>query len=975
MSDSTNDSRSDWQLLLSVLKSVEALFLKWEESQLLTREESKKILEDFPRLAESYARNAENGVPFQAREGFLPLQLNETVDVNGFRIGIYTTRFLKYLLSNGIISLSKYHALRADLNSRMKVVERNLLKNGILRSDLESQCIGNQMTSERANLEGEHKDAAADEQPPANANAKLHPAIPDQPPKLRRNIMQIVLDPRSIQCLLGLGGALMVVGLVILLWLNNYFTPSVLAVLLAASNIAMLSGGLATIRFSRYQLAGKALTLLSCLVMPLNLWYLHANNLVTLDGHLWMCAVVISGLYGLAAIILKDELFVYVFSAGVAMTGLLMISDLPPSPQKFWEIASPATLLIVLGLIGIHLERVFKAREGAFSRDRFGMAFFWSGHIQLASGLLLILGAQIAGHWLYPFGFKSIFASLQATPSPICGELRWLALTLVFAGTYAYAYSDLVVRKRGVFLHIAALMLLWCEILVVQFLNLKIGVDAIIAVLAVTSLLSHVAQFSLPEKNQFTRSLPSFGLLLGILPVLIGIVVFFDHFGIHAVWADEVPRWSFVGSMLLTAIASRVGAHQCRKTSQPLMMGYFFATAAATMVAAVAALAAMGLSSWQSHAPIVMLIPIAYLIASRLYAEQSPSRPLLWAAHGAAGLMLVSSLASSYQSLTAPLMNRLGHLSLTLFFTEVAVFYGLATYFRRQAWCVYLAALTACAAFWQLLAYCGLGTQGYILAFAVTGLLMLVIYRLSLLEKTGAAPLSEALFQSANAVLTLAFVSSTFFGLSRFASHSGVEIDWKFAGFCFSMLAISVVSFLITRHAAGRSWYSVTTIAQGAVTLLAVHRLIDLSPLQQVELFSVLSGLILLIVGHVGWFKEQDEQSDMVSMSLLFGSLLASIPLAIATLVDRSRGTFLPLNELGFLAISIALLATGVMFQLKSTTVVGTGMTDAVFRDTDPLCALESAEYRRSGNHDWWRNYLQLWPGTCSLPRSSADAA
>lgn len=145
------------------------------------------------------------------------------------------------------------------------------------------------------------------------------------------------------------------------------------------------------------------------------------------------------------------------------------------------------------------------------------------------------------------------------------------------------------------------------------------------------------------------------------------------------------------------------------------------------------------------------------------------------------------------------------------------------------------------------------------------------------------------------------------------------------------MLSISGVSLLITRHPAGRNWYSVTTIAQGIVMLLAVHRLIDLSPGQQLELFSVVSGLILLTIGHLGWFKEQDEQSDLVSMSLLFGSLLASLPLAIATLVDRSRGEFLPLNELGFLAISIALLATGVMFQLKSTTVAGTGMTMLYF--------------------------------------------
>ncbi|MFO1002081.1 MAG: hypothetical protein U0936_17235 [Planctomycetaceae bacterium] len=74
---------------------------------------------------------------------------------------------------------------------------------------------------------------------------------------------------------------------------------------------------------------------------------------------------------------------------------------------------------------------------------------------------------------------------------------------------------------------------------------------------------------------------------------------------------------------------------------------------------------------------------------------------------------------------------------------------------------------------------------------------------------------------------------------------------------------------IITRHPSGRNWYTVTTIAQGAVTLLAIHRLIDLSPWQQIELFSVLAGLILLTVGHLGWFKEQDQQSDLVSTSLL----------------------------------------------------------------------------------------------------------
>ncbi len=58
---------------------------------------------------------------------------------------------------------------------------------------------------------------------------------------------------------------------------------------------------------------------------------------------------------------------------------------------------------MVLGLIGLHLKRAFAEGEGPFTRRRFGMACFWSGQALLASGLLLLLGGQLAG-WLHgPF--------------------------------------------------------------------------------------------------------------------------------------------------------------------------------------------------------------------------------------------------------------------------------------------------------------------------------------------------------------------------------------------------------------------------------------------------------------------------------------------------------------------------------------------------------------------------------------------
>ncbi len=922
------DSEQQWAALLDAVRTAQTCCQQWMDRGKLTRAQGEEILADLQAQYGVYSQDASVSAAFPKVPGFLPRQINETPGIRGYRAGRYANELLDDLRTRGKIALSQFHALKADSDERLMAVRRRLQQDGISEASLVAQCSPpGQVAARRV-------------RPPVTADVVSAPTAPVAPaatPAPRRSLLEIILDPRSIQCLLGLGGALMVVGLVILLWLNNYFTPPVLAGILAFTNVLLLAAGLATIRYTRYQMAGKALSLLSCFVMPLNLWYCHANDLITIDGHLWLCAVMISALYAVAAVILRDELFVYVFSAGVAMTGLLFLADMEPSPQKFWEIASPATMLVVLGLIGIHLERAFVVGDGPFTRQKFGMAFFWSGHVQLAGGLILLLAAEVAGDWLYPFWFKPVYDAWGATPSPVCDRLQWLALVLVLAGTYAYVYSDLAVRKRGIFIHIAAFTVLWAEVLIVQILNLKLGVDAIIAILAVTSLLSHLTRHLLGKDNPYTRSLPVFGLLLGLLPVLMGLVVYLDHFGLQAVWHDEPPRWAFVGAMLLTAVACRVGAHLYRHASQILITWYFFATGAATMIAAVAALSALGLNRWQSHAPIMMLIPIAYLVAAKFYGERSAAKPLLWVAHAAAAVMLISSLASAFEAFGGGPGDRTLHLSLALFFAEAAAFYGLATYFRRQPWCVYLSSFMASAAFWQVLTYFALGTQAYILVFAVIGLGMLIAYRMSLLEQTAAAPLAEALFQSANGVLSLSFISSVMYGLSRIASEEmsaeggEVVIHWEFAGFCMVMLGISALAILITQHPAGRRWYVVTTVGQAIVLLLAIHKLIDLNPWQQVELLAVMIGLILLGSGHYGWYKEQDQQSDLVSMSLLFGAILASVPLAIATWIDRGHNVFYPVNEFGFLFISVALLATGILFQLKSTTMVGSAMTSLYF--------------------------------------------
>jgi len=287
-------------------------------------------------------------------------------------MGADTLRYLAYV-SNEItgaaamqLTLTQAHACTADVRGHLLAL-RAELERGRLNAD--------QLAAERLSRLRDMKNHAApvesgDEISTAPAVVES-PIFAARPPPLpisvhpkatpRRSILEILLDPRSIQWLLASGGVLLVVGLVI--WLASlgvFKNTLVVATCLGAGTLVLLAGGCATVRLTRYQLAGRALALLACLVMPLNLWFYHANGLVTLEGHLWLAALVCCALYAAAAAILEDPVFVYVLMAGVAMTGCLILADM----HKLMQVAAPATLLVSLGLIALHAERAFAEGDG-----------------------------------------------------------------------------------------------------------------------------------------------------------------------------------------------------------------------------------------------------------------------------------------------------------------------------------------------------------------------------------------------------------------------------------------------------------------------------------------------------------------------------------------------------------------------------------------------------------------------------------
>jgi hypothetical protein len=759
--------------------------------------------------------------------------------------------------------------------------------------------------------------------------AELAEPVPAPRTVSRRNLLEILLDPRSIQWLLASGGALLVLGLIIWLAAEGIFENKlVVATLLGVANFALLTGGWAVIRLTRHELAGRALTLLACLVMPLNLWFYNAQGLITLQegGHLWVPALVCCVLYAVSARVLRDPTFVYVLVGGVTMTGLLLLAD--RTLDKFWEITAPATLLLGLALVCIHTERVFPEGDGPFSRKRFGLAFFWSGQVLLGTGLLFLFGAQLFGGWLFEL-VEPYFKQLQLEQPLIVTDptARLLALALTLAGTYAYVYSAFVVRRAGAYLPAAVITLLWAEVQALHFVSWPLPlVEVIILSLAVTALAVNLTLAALARKDSPLQGVgPALGLALCVLPVVLGIVLHVRATAqvVPAAWRYPLT-WSYVGAMLLTAISCRVGAHVFRHEKPALSFTYFFGTAAATMVGAAGLLVVLtSATRWEGQAPLLMLIPLAYLVASRLYRGHTAERPMLWVAHAATLVMLMSSIGASVRGFGFIHGDSL-NLALAVFCAEAALFYGLEAAWNRHEISIYLSTAMACAAVWQLLKYQSFPDEYYTVAFAVVGLLLLIAYRFAVLESFQQPQLARATFQCGNALLSLAFVAGALMVLSDLATqHADKNL---LIPLLFELMALSLVSVFLVKHEAWRRWYVATTVANVALVVLVLAILTELTRGQKLEIVSLTVGALLLGIGHVGWYREQERHNDLVSVSLFLGSLLVAAAFTVALVYCRAMetfGTFHTLNEMGMLAFGLLLLATGNMFRIRSTTLMG----------------------------------------------------
>ena len=515
-----------------------------------------------------------------------------------------------------------------------------------------------------------------------------------------KEMMSAMLDPRSIHWMLMLGGGLMVLGIII--WFTSigvFSDPHILGVVLTIGSLVIHLVGCLIILKTNYKLAGQALTFLSCFLVPLNLWFFHAHGVVTFDS-LWMGGLVCCLLYVSTVVVLRDPLFLYAVEGGITLTSVLFLANLGLAADTTYLCG----LLLALGFVSIHCERAFPADDSHFNRRRFGLPLFWYGHAQIGVALLLLLGTQTMGWLLDPV---NTLLDINWNGNLLINS-TWIAGTMWLVAAYIYLYSDFVVRRVGVYVYLAALSVL---LAVISLVGINMQAEGVMMVLALASVIINVGYYaSQSNDDRLLRSLAPLGLILSVPPIMLGALVHVratSEFASELNWSYD-SGWMFVIALAVVAFCNRVSAHVFRNTNTVASWNYLYLSAGAVVVGAAGLLRASGIVDWTLQLPLLMLIPIAYLIAARLWRGRWPAQPLGAVAHTATAVLLfhviVGVLTQSGQFIVSASASN-ENLLVGLALLEAAVFYGLAAAYGRKGGNIVLASIWSCGAVWQFMCF------------------------------------------------------------------------------------------------------------------------------------------------------------------------------------------------------------------------------------------------------------------------------
>lgn len=729
-----------------------------------------------------------------------------------------------------------------------------------------------------------------------------------------RRMLEALLDPWAIRWLLTLGGALSVVGLVVWAYSKGMFDePWQQAAAFGAGTLALFAAGWWLTLRTRHKTAGIAVTFLAAVVAPLNLWFYDHQKLLTVDDNLWAAGVVCCGLYAATLFALRRPIFLYAFQIGVTLTVLLLLGH-------FGEVGVTglSATLAVLGALAVHLERAFPP-GGVLDRKQYGPPLLWTGLTQFAVALVALATGQAFAWSHLPVGSVSWFIDpSRLAVAPYTATALWLA------GAYVACYLALIPRLAGGWTVLAAAgCFLMAETTVLIGANAT--AEGAVMALTLTSAVACVAVSRLPERAGVPRKAALVAsVVLSGLPVFFGYLLLargtmpsFREFG----WARPIDAayalaMTLVATCLAASAVSLRGHHRANVALR-------FLTAGGVLLAAAGAVRLVEGLPWSVRAALLTFIPLAYAVEGMLRKDETDVA-ISQTAFGLFGASMFLAVCHQGLSLFIPEQGKIATLGVAAVALEVAAFLLMsATRCERRAKRRAAAGLSLLAAgavamtAWQGLAYAGRFEAWHVTTFMAAALVPLAISRCC-----RSTPASRPFFACGTALLLATAAVTDLRGLGLAVSDG---LAWRHFNEVALVVLGSVAAAALTSNRGWRRGFLAAAGVSAAVAMLLLSALAELTSWQRLEALCVTAGTLLLVAGHVARFREPNERrGDLVDFALWAGGALATVVLAGTVFYHRfvELPRSLP-DELALVTLGVLMLATGVAFRFKATTLYG----------------------------------------------------
>ena len=766
-----------------------------------------------------------------------------------------------------------------------------------------------------------------------------NPSQTSESQSVKPGLIEQALSPQSLQWMMLSGGGLLVVGFVAWLWSVGLFeNPIIISGIVGAATLGLLGGGVAMVRLTRYQLAGRGIALLGSVVLPLNLWLYDAQGLVTLanGGHLWIPAALFCLVYAAVARVLRDSMFVYALVGGVVMTGMLLLAD--QTVGHFWALMPPVTFLVVIGWLSAFADRLFVDDEGDFSRKNFGLAFHRAGLVVVTAGLTLLLG----GHFM---AAKTFLFSGELWPliASSHSQKLWALGVIAFSAAGFGLQSTL---RQNQFYRIPAVLLgVWLIPATMNLLAIEITVShvAIAAALVVTLGNAFVAWLQTKGRageeqkvnTTIVSAIESFSLpVAACLAVLAAGQLLFQSLG-----GGSAPIFSRIGwvstlQIFTAGLAACTYAWNCLNKNQDSKLNYVLGHASIAVGVSLIVGAAWSAAYVQSvmsiplAAAVILIIPIGLAVLS-LVVNRTRSMSIVQSSTVAAMTAYLAIRACAAIGWPASLMSDvLPDVSLrwSAMFAVAAAVYGIVSWQRATSVARVLSYVAGLMSITMLVHWVGLDF-GYCLVLAP--MLLGVVLRITetLTNAKGKAsellPLSQ-FTKAANTLVLGSGIGGVLLALSRWVVG---DTSGTLMLVVATLLACTTVVSLLTEHQAWRTAFRALIVALIGASLCVFDGWLAIDGWQRFELCSILGGAILLGLGHMVWSREGSEEDETASASLALGSLLMAVPLAIGLVVYRfgiaTDFSWMQFHEITTIAAGLVLFGSGICCKIRATTISG----------------------------------------------------